>query len=131
MAAKQISSVGEVASSVNSTWSAILLAVAVVAPLVGAVVAVWLDMIDLFARTGCLTVLFAAIAEYRLGSSLLERDKNWDFMNAPMNKIALPALSGWEDRLRIMGLWLMVVGTLIWGFGDLALSAILRLATNL
>jgi len=76
-----------------------------------------------FQRSGCLTVLFAAFAEYRifvirdLLEPIDEKGKTWQDM-ADENSLK----TKYRKRVKaydFISIALLTIGTLIWGFGDL------------
>lgn len=103
---------------------------------------IYLGRTDLFMRSGAIIVLLAAIVEYRTSSHILK-----DIQNAFRKNIAKDTAIDWllEDKSRLNGLLkvitalpptptkerkvlslfthvFLVVGTIIWGYGDLFIN---------
>lgn len=83
-----------------------------------------LDTTGLFSRTGSIVVLLAAINEYRLRNF---RDKQLDYLepkviqkqHQEIRKLAKPKVLLGQKIITISSHILLIVGTAIWGFGDL------------
>lgn len=100
--------------------SGLLLLLAWAAGLVGLVLGIWLEPLW-FARFGSLVVLFSVMSEY----SLLHGELNvlyqrLEKVDADMDMPDLKP-SKWHLKKVWMSHITIVIGTLIWGFGDLIL----------
>ena len=100
--------------------SALLLVLAWIMGVVGLILGVWLDPLW-FARFGSLIVLFSAMSEY----SLLHGELNrlYDRLEKVDADMDMPDLtpSKWHFKKVWVSHLTLVLGTLIWGFGDLLL----------
>lgn len=90
------------------------------------------DCISWFSRSGSLLVLFAAIVEYRLTSYIFEDIRTANIKNAVKNKAAFqdnkllqtltdkkPVLPKSRAILTLTSHIFIILGTAIWGYGDL------------
>lgn len=96
-----------------------LCAVAVLAPLVSALVSFRTGNGLWFARAGSLTVLFAAAVQFRLAQQSDAGHRRAQ-MSLAIGGLPLGGdVSSLQTWLARISLWLMIVGTLVWGYGDL------------
>jgi len=75
-----------------------------------------------FARSGSLTVLFAAALQYRLGGHM-ERIQFARSASAMLRGPGLPGPSKSDVLLGKISVALLIIGTLVWGYGDLLFSS--------
>lgn len=74
-------------------------------------------------RAGSLVVLFSVITEYKLLKLSTTMDPGETTIVAGHDQLVAPFLS-WYQNLSRVTLFLIVVGTLIWGYGDLIFDAL-------
>jgi len=100
--------------------SGLLLVLAWVLGAIGLVLGIWLEPLW-FARFGSLVVLLAAMSEYRLLHG--ELDRLYDRLEKVDADMDMPDLT--PSKWHMKKVWIshvtLVLGTLIWGFGDLLL----------
>ncbi len=100
--------------------SGLLLILAWVMGAIGLILGLWLEPLW-FARFGSLVVLFAAMSEYRLLHGELNR--LYDRLEKVDADMDMPDLT--PSKWHMKKVWIshitLVLGTLIWGFGDLLL----------
>jgi len=100
--------------------SGLLIILAWISGLIGLILGVWLDPLW-FARFGSVIVLFAVMSEY----SLLHGELNRLYMRLEQVDADsdMPDLtpSKWHSKKVWLSHITLIVGTLIWGFGDLLL----------
>ncbi|WP_460528736.1 hypothetical protein [Chitinimonas naiadis] len=109
-------------AAVKANWiEVLLLALAATSVLLSAIAATYWPEKMLFARSGALLVLLPAIVDYRLGS----------LMKAEISRASIVAALGYPTPVSLTTgqQWIgrfshtfIVVGTLIWGYGDLILN---------
>ena len=103
-------------------WDAILLILAIAAPLLSAWISCRYGEVHWFQRSGSLTVLFAAILEFRQ-AIIVEKVRNETWAAAKRRSYAGTAIVGQLPSPRIgiaiIALFLIIFGTIIWGYGDL------------
>jgi hypothetical protein len=82
---------------------------------------------DWFGRGGSIIVLFAVAAEYGLvtiqSAEMTNRGNQQGKWGAPILRFEMPEPF---SKLKIVAHILAVVGTLIWGFGDLFIESVLQ-----
>jgi hypothetical protein len=101
-----------------------LLAVAAVTPLIGGLHSFMMCDGTWFARSGAITVLIAAWIQHRLvkqAQGLIDENLILGHLGVipdPLSHVGAALARG--------SLWLLVAGTLIWGYGDLGIGKLLN-----
>jgi hypothetical protein len=97
----------------------LIIVMAVISVLISAVLDIYIENRSLFARSGAIAVLLAAIVEYRISSHIYD-----DIYRAG----AQQKFSGFPTRptqpknrsfLSLVTHSTLIIGTIIWGYGDL------------
>lgn len=98
----------------------VLLAVAVLFSVVSIIADCYSDSLNLFARSGAIVVLAAVVVEYRISSHIYEDIQRAQFLQSKID-LSVP-LKGkpapQRKRVAIVAHILVVLGTVIWGYGD-------------
>ena len=108
----------------NYKFEWVLLVVAVLFSVASAVADCYSDSLNWFARSGAIVVLIALVVEYRISSHIYEDIQRAQFLQSKINP-SIP-LKGkpapQRKKISIAAHALVVFGTIIWGYGDLAWS---------
>lgn len=99
----------------------IILGVALITVIISTGASMWWPGYNWFARSGAIMVLGAAVAEYNL--ALLQQEANSDAIT--IAGLGVPASSNPSkvaSRISYAAHVFLVLGTAIWGYGDLLLS---------
>jgi len=74
-----------------------------------------------FSRSGSIIVLLAVVVEYRISSHIYEDIQRADFQQSIINLSVPIKAEPTKERKRVSNAahFLLVLGTIIWGYGDL------------
>jgi hypothetical protein len=77
-----------------------------------------------FSRSGSIVVLLSVVVEYRISSHIYEDIQRADFQQSKINLLVPIKAKPTKQRKRVSNAahFLLVLGTIIWGYGDLAWS---------
>lgn len=105
--------------SYKNEWS--LLAGALLLTAVSFILDIYFCDLNFFARSGALVVLFAAIVEFRISGHIYDDIQRSQFLNKKIDiSVPLRAKPTKErKRISIVAHVFLVIGTIIWGYGDL------------
>jgi len=74
----------------------------------------------LFSRSGSILVIFSAIVEYRIVMNQIMKQQFTNGMTTSLRTIAsAPNLTRGEKIIRLIAHMSVLLGTLVWGYGDL------------
>ena len=101
-----------------------LLVVTVLFSVASSIADCYSESLNWFARSGAIVVLASVIVEYRISSHIYEDIQRAQFLQSKID-VSVP-LKGkpapQRERVAIAAHILVVLGTIIWGYGDLAWS---------
>lgn len=108
----------------NYKFEWVLLALAVLFSVVSAIADCYSDSLNWFARSGAIVVLIAVVVEYRISSHIYEDIQRAQFQQSKID-LSVPLKGKPAPQRKTLSMAagaLVVLGTSIWGYGDLVWS---------
>lgn len=96
-----------------------ILVIALMSVLVSAILDMYTEDLSLFARSGAIAVLLAAIVEYRISSHIYDDIYRASAQQKHSGFATKPKQAKNRGSLSLVTHSILITGTIIWGYGDL------------